>query len=82
MRRGHPILGAVAGLGFGVFVAGDLVSFKIVRLDSIVLAVLPPAGLVLGIVLALWAPLGRGRLSPAGAPPAGEPPSSPHPSAD
>ena len=58
--RGRPVLGAIAGFLFGVFVAADLFLFGVVALDSILLTVLPIVGLVGGILLGRWAPLRRG----------------------
>jgi hypothetical protein len=59
--RGRPVLAAILGLFTGLFVALDLVFFGAVRLDNIVVTILPIVGLIAGIVLALWAPLGRKR---------------------
>jgi hypothetical protein len=63
--HGRPILGAISGLFFGLFLALDLLAFKVVESDSPVLVILPIALLVLGIVLGLWAPFGRAKLQPA-----------------
>jgi hypothetical protein len=57
--KGRPVLGAIAGLFFGLFVFLDLVFFKVIGSDSILFVALPIAGLVLGIALGLWKPLGR-----------------------
>ena len=62
--RGRPILGAISGFFLGLFVGLDLLLFSVVQLDSVLLTILPIVGLVLGFVLSLWAPLGRGRLAP------------------
>jgi hypothetical protein len=58
-NRGRPVLGALAGLFFGLFLALDLVFFKVVASGSPVLVILPVAGLVVGIAGALAAPFGR-----------------------
>ena len=58
-RRGHPALGGIAGLVFGLGLAITLLVFGVVRLDSILLVVLPVLLLVLGIVWGKLAPLGR-----------------------
>lgn len=58
--RGRPILGAVTGLLFGLFLALDLIMFKVVDSGSPLVLVLPVVGLVGGIVLGLTAPLRRG----------------------
>jgi len=49
----------VAGILLGLFVAVDLVMWKAATLTTPVLFGLPAAGLVLGLLLAVWAPLGR-----------------------
>lgn len=64
-RRGHPVLGAFAGFFLGVFLAMALLVFSVVRLDSIVLVLLPVALLLLGALWGAWAPLGRGDAPPA-----------------
>jgi hypothetical protein len=62
-RRGRPVLGAIAGLFFGLFLALDLLLFKVVASDSPLIMVLPVLFLVVGIVLGLMAPLGRSRVA-------------------
>jgi hypothetical protein len=57
--RGRPILGAIAGLLFGLFVGLDLVFFKVIASGSPVLLILPIVGLVIGIAGALAAPFGK-----------------------
>jgi hypothetical protein len=59
MRRGRPILGAIAGLFLGVFVALDLMMFRVRTLDDLSVIGLPAIGLVLGIVLGLVAPFSK-----------------------
>ena len=59
--RGRPILGAIAGLVFGLSLALLLLVLGIVALDSILLSILPLAGLVFGILWAFVAPLGPRR---------------------
>lgn len=58
MRRGHPVLGAVTGLFFGISLAITLLVFGVLALDSILLAILPVLLLVLGAVWGKLAPLG------------------------
>ena len=58
-RRGRPVLGAIAGLLLGAFVAIDLMMFKVHRLDDVSVFGLPAIGLVLGILLGVVAPFGR-----------------------
>ncbi len=87
--RGRPILGAIAGLFFGAFVAIDLQQFAVRPLDNFSVFGIPAIGLILGLALALWAPLGRGvrtkrpspRPAPASPPPTAGPPSASTPPA-
>lgn len=60
-RRGRPVLGAVSGLLFGLFLAFTLLTSGVLALDAPVLAILPVVFLVVGIAWALKAPLGRAR---------------------
>ena len=59
--RGRPVLAAISGFFAGLFLALDFVFFGAIRLDNITVTVLPILGLVVGILLALWAPIGRTR---------------------
>jgi hypothetical protein len=59
--RGRPVWAGVSGFFAGLFLALDLVFFGVIRLDNIAVTVLPVVGLVAGVALAWWAPLGRGR---------------------
>ena len=59
--RGRPLLGAVAGFFFGVFVAYDLILFKVVVSDNPVVVILPVVFLLVGVGLGMWAPLARRR---------------------
>lgn len=58
-RRGRPVLGTISGFVFGLFLGITLLTFGALPLNSPVLTILPVAGLVVGLVLALTAPLGR-----------------------
>lgn len=58
---GRPVLGAIAGLFLGLFVAIDLQQFGVKTLDNVSVFGFPAIGLVLGLVLAWWGPFGRGR---------------------
>ena len=51
MKVGRIIAAAILGLLFLLFVAVDLVLFGVVPLNSVVVTILPAAGLVLGAVL-------------------------------
>ena len=93
-QRGRPVLGAVSGFFLGLFVGLDLLFFGVVPLDSAVITVAPVVGLVLGVVLAFAAPLGRSKVAatagasaapqqtwsaPAQQPPTGPPPAAQQP---
>ncbi len=58
-QRGRPVLGAIAGLFFGIFVSLDLFVLGVLPLESNVLAFIPLLGLVAGVALGLTAPLRR-----------------------
>jgi len=58
--RGRPALGAISGFFFGIFLSLALMMFGIWPLDALSVFGLPLIFLVIGILLALWAPLGRG----------------------
>ena len=59
MMKGRPILGIVAGFMFGLFGGLTLILYGVVPLHSDLLWILPLVGIVLGLVLAAWAPFGR-----------------------
>ena len=63
MRRGHPIVGGISGLIFGLAISLALLVFTVVTLSNVVLVVIPIALFVLGIVWGVWAPLGASRRS-------------------
>jgi hypothetical protein len=71
--RGRPILGGVTGFLFGLFVALDLFTFGVVKSNSPILTILPVLGIFLGIALAMWAPFGSSKVTPAAAPAPGAP---------
>lgn len=56
--KGRPILGIVAGFLFGLFGGLTLFLFGTIPLHSDLLWILPLVGIVLGLVLAAWAPVG------------------------
>jgi hypothetical protein len=88
--RGRPVLGAISGLFFGLFLALLLQQFGIWPLDNLRFFGLPAVGLILGLLMAWWAPFGR-QAAPAraaapaarpvstGPPPAARPPQAPPP---
>lgn len=58
-RRGRPVVGAIAGLLLGVFLALDLVLLGLLPTNAGLLTVLPVAGLAAGIAAGLTAPFAR-----------------------
>ena len=56
--KGRPVLGAVSGFFFGVFAGISLFLWGVIDLHSVLLWILPLAGIVLGLVMAAWAPFG------------------------
>lgn len=59
--KGRPILGALSGLFFGVWLAILLMALSVRPLDSFSVIGLPIIGLVLGLVVAYTAPFGTRR---------------------
>ena len=57
--KGRPVLGAIFGFLFGVFLAVTLQQWSIRPLDNLSVIGLPIAGLIVGLLLARWAPFGR-----------------------
>lgn len=65
MFRGRPVLGAIAGFFFFLFLALDLLFLGVIPLDSALITILPILGIILGLVWAKFAPLSRrGEASP------------------
>jgi hypothetical protein len=60
-QRGRPVLGAVAGFFFGIFVSLDLVVFGVLPLQADAPAFMPLLGAVAGVLLGLKAPFRRRR---------------------
>ena len=56
--HGRPVLGAISGFLFGLSAAVALFLYGVVPSSSIWLVVLPFLGMVLGLVMAWWAPFG------------------------
>lgn len=59
--RGHPVLGVVAGFLFGLFLALTLVLAGVLPLNSVLVTILPFAGIAYGLLMARLAPFGRKR---------------------
>ena len=80
--KGHPILGIISGFLFGLFLGITLFLYGVIPLSSAWLWILPLLGILLGLIMAAWAPFGK---SPSPAPAATTiPPASdtPAPEAD
>lgn len=59
--KGRPVLGVLSGLLFGFFLALALQQYGVAPLTTATLIGLPVAGIVLGLILAAWAPFGGRR---------------------
>lgn len=57
--KGRPILGVMSGFMFGLFLGPTLFLWGVIPLHSNLIVILPLAGIVLGLVMAWWAPFGR-----------------------
>jgi hypothetical protein len=68
--HGKPVLAAIAGFFFGVSLSLLFLAIGALALNSILLAIFPILFLILGIVWAYWAPIGRGSAPTAPAAPA------------
>jgi len=58
--KGHPILGIISGFLFGLFLGITLFLFGVIPLNSPWLWILPLLGILLGLIMAAWAPFGKG----------------------
>lgn len=61
--KGRPFLGVISGFFFGLFGAVTLFLFGVIPLDSHLVWILPILGIVLGLLMATWAPFGSGTAS-------------------
>ena len=57
--KGRPILGVISGFMFGLFLGPTLFMWGLIPLHSELMWILPLVGIVLGLVMAWWAPFGR-----------------------
>ena len=83
--KGHPILGIISGFLFGLFLGITLFLFGVIPLSSSWLWILPLLGILLGLIMAAWAPFGKGAESTPAAtnlPPANDTPAPPPPAGD
>lgn len=62
---GRPVVGAIAGFSFGVFLWIDLILFGVLPLESGLGYLVPILGVATGLGMARWAPFGRGSTQPA-----------------
>lgn len=67
--KGHPILGAISGFFFGLFLYLSLWLWGAIPLHSDLGIILPILGIVLGLVIAWWAPFGGGSSEQPAPPP-------------
>jgi predicted lipid-binding transport protein (Tim44 family) len=65
--KGRPILGAITGFLFGFFLGITLFLYGVIPLSSDMLWILPLLGILLGLIMAAWAPFGMSA-EPAPAP--------------
>ena len=63
--KGHPILGAISGLLFGLFLSVTLTVYASVPFDSVIYIILLAAGLVVGVAMGWTGPFRRHRKRPA-----------------
>ncbi|MGB5168764.1 MAG: hypothetical protein WBO84_11785 [Acidimicrobiia bacterium] len=78
--RGHPILGTITGFFFGLFLAVSLFLYGVIPLSSPWVLILPLVGILLGLIMAAWAPFGKSpEPAPAPLPPASSTPAPPPP---
>ncbi|HTL87082.1 MAG TPA: hypothetical protein VL856_18000 [Acidimicrobiia bacterium] len=62
------LLGAISGFFFGLFLGLTLLGFGVYALDNVALTSLPIIFLVVGVLGALWGPLGRKKATAAPVP--------------
>ena len=65
--KGRPILGVISGFLFGLFLGITLFLYGVIPLNSDLLWILPLLGILLGLIMAAWAPFGKSA-EPAPAP--------------
>ncbi len=57
--KGRPILGIITGFLFGLFLGVTLFLYGVIPLSSDLLWILPLLGILLGLIMAAWAPFGK-----------------------
>lgn len=60
MWKGKPLLGAISGFMFGLFLGPTLWLWGVIPFHSELIWILPLVGIVLGLLMAAWAPFGKG----------------------
>jgi len=63
--KGHPILGTISGILFGLFLSVTLTVYAGIPFDSVIYIILVAAGLVVGVVIGWTGPFRRRRARPA-----------------
>lgn len=76
--NGRPILGVVSGFLFGLFLGISLFLWGVIPFHAPLMWILPIVGIVLGLIMAAWAPFGSA--APATAAVAAETADDPAPS--
>ena len=66
--KGRPILGVITGFLFGLFLGITLFLYGVIPLSSDMLWILPLLGILLGLIMAAWAPFGKSAQSAPAAP--------------
>ena len=55
---GKPVFGAIGGLLLGVFLVADLMLWKVSYPTTVLVIALPLGGVVAGLLIGLWGPIG------------------------
>ena len=76
MFKGRPFLGIISGFFFGLFLGPTLWLWGVIPFHSDLIWILPLVGVLLGLIMAAWAPFGKGP-EPATATAAPAPPPPP-----
>lgn len=63
--KGRPILGVISGFMFGLFLGPTLWLWGVIPFHSPLMWILPIIGVVVGLIMAAWAPFGRAKTAAA-----------------
>lgn len=66
MFKGRPVLGTITGFLFGLFLGPTLWLWGVIPFHSPLMWILPLVGIVLGLLMAAWAPFGTAKAAAAG----------------